>query len=163
MSRPFGPSASRSASRQRASSASLLPSSGSDQALKRLRQRRIGNVALVLVELARGEQPARRDKRLVQLVDDRGLADAGIARDQNQLRRAARDHAIEGGEQGLDLALSPVQLLGDQQPIGQIAFAERKGLDAPVALPFGQSSAADRARGRRRSGSAPRPSWRAAS
>ena len=28
MSRPFGPSASRSASRQRASSASLLPSSG---------------------------------------------------------------------------------------------------------------------------------------
>src|SRR5271166_3810069 len=49
------------------------------QALKSLHQRRIGDVALELVELARGEEPARRDKRLVQLVDDRGFADAGIA------------------------------------------------------------------------------------
>ena len=61
-----------------------------DQALKSLRQRRIGDVALVLVELAGCEQPARRHKRLVQLVDDRGFADAGIAGDQHQFRRAAR-------------------------------------------------------------------------
>src|SRR6266851_6344631 len=50
-----------------------------DQALKRLRQRRIGDVALVLVELARCEEPTRRHQRLVQLIDDGGLADAGIA------------------------------------------------------------------------------------
>ena len=79
-----------------------------DQALKGLRQGRVGNVALVLVELAGGEQPARRHQHLVQFIDDRGFADAGIAGDQHQLRRAALDDAIEGGEQGLDLALSPV-------------------------------------------------------
>ena len=103
----------------------------SHEALKGLSQRRIGDVALVLVELAGGEKPARRHKRLVQLVDDRGFADAGIARDQNQLRRAALDHAIEGGEQGLDLALSPVQLLRDHEPGGRVAFAERKGSMRP--------------------------------
>ena len=59
------------------------------QALKRLHQRRIRDVALVLVELARREQPTRRHQRLVQLIDDGGLADAGIAGDQHQLRRAA--------------------------------------------------------------------------
>jgi hypothetical protein len=37
----------------------------SDQALKRLRQRRIGDVALVLVELAGDEKGARRHERLV--------------------------------------------------------------------------------------------------
>ncbi len=39
-----------------------------DQALERLRQRRVRDVALVLVELAGGEQAARRNERLVQLV-----------------------------------------------------------------------------------------------
>ena len=65
-----------------------------DQALKRLRQRRIRDVALVLVELAGREQSARRHQRLVQLVDDRRLADAGIAGDQHQLRRAARRRPV---------------------------------------------------------------------
>src|SRR5216684_7452149 len=37
-----------------------------DQALKGLRQRRIGDVALVLIELAGGEKAARRRQRLVQ-------------------------------------------------------------------------------------------------
>ena len=38
----------------------------SHQALKGLRQRRIGDVTFVLVELARGEQAARRNEHLVQ-------------------------------------------------------------------------------------------------
>jgi hypothetical protein len=49
----------------------------------------------------------------VQLVDHRGLADAGIARDQHEFRPAAFDHAVEDGEQRLDLALSAVKLLRD--------------------------------------------------
>ena len=52
MSWPFGPSASSNASRQRLSSASLLLSNLTHEALEGLCQRRIGNVALVLVELA---------------------------------------------------------------------------------------------------------------
>jgi hypothetical protein len=66
-----------------------------------VRQSRIGDVALV--DLAGCEQSARRRKRPVQFVDDRGFADAGIAGDQRELRRAALDDAVEGGEQGADL------------------------------------------------------------
>src|SRR6516225_5357186 len=54
-----------------------------DQALKRLRQRRIRDVALVLVELACREKSARRYQHLVELMDHRGLADTGIAGDQH--------------------------------------------------------------------------------
>ena len=65
-----------------------LAEKGPDEALKGLRERRIGDVALVLVELAGCKQPARRNERLVQLIDDGGFADAGISGDQHQLRRA---------------------------------------------------------------------------
>src|SRR5215467_911506 len=75
-----------------------------DQAPERLRQRRIRDVTLVLVELARGEQPTGWDQHLVQLMNDSRLADAGMARDQHQLRRAASDDAVERRKQGLDLA-----------------------------------------------------------
>src|SRR5262249_18217863 len=44
-----------------------------DQALEGLGHRRVGDVPLVLVELARGEQATRRHQHLVQLVDNRGL------------------------------------------------------------------------------------------
>src|SRR5262245_63328485 len=40
------------------------------QVLKRLREGGIGNIALVLVELARCEETARRNQRFVELVDD---------------------------------------------------------------------------------------------
>ncbi len=85
----------------------------SHQAPKSLDQRRIGDVSFELIELAGGEKPTLRHQRLVQLVDDGGLADAGIAGDQHQLGPAAGDDAVEGGEQGLDLALAPVQFLGN--------------------------------------------------
>ena len=133
------------------------------KALKSLHQGRIGDVALVLVELAGREQPARRNKRLVQLIDDRGFADAGIAGDQHQLRRAALDDAVEGGEQGLDLARSPIEFLGDHEPVGRVVSAEREVVDAALSLPLGQAAPEVALDARRRSGSAPRPSWRAAS
>src|SRR5262245_11197725 len=79
--------------------------------LKRLRQSGIRNVALVLVELAGGKKAARRDQRLVQLVDDGGLADPGIAGHEYQLQPAAGDDAFEGSEQGVDLSRAPVQFL----------------------------------------------------
>ena len=44
----------------------------------------------------------------MELIDDGGLADTGVSRNEHQLRRAALDDAIEGGEQGLDLARPPV-------------------------------------------------------
>src|SRR6266403_677697 len=86
----------------------------SHKALESLGERRIRDVALVLIELAGREQAARRHEHLVQLIDHGGLADAGIAGYQHQLWGAALDDAVEGGDQSIDLARSPVQLLGDQ-------------------------------------------------
>ena len=76
----------------------------------------------------------------MQLVDHRGFADAGIAGDQHELRRAVRDDAIEGGEQGLDLARPAVQLLGYQEAVRRVLFAEGKRFDAPLTLPFGKAA-----------------------
>ena len=140
-----------------------LAEKGADQALKRLRQRRIGDVALVLVELAGREEPARRHQRLVQLVDDGGLADAGIAGDQHQLRRAARRRRDRRRRaRSRPRALSRTASRGSAAgPACRVrpAGSHRCG----PGLPSRPGSAADRAPGRPRSGSAPRRSWRAAS
>ena len=150
MSRPCGPSASRRASRHPRSCGVARAEQRPDEALKRLRERRIRDVPLVLVELAGGEEPARRHQHLVQFIDDRGLADAGIAGDQHQLRRPAGDDAIEGGKQGCDLARPPVELLGDQQPVGRVLLAQGEVVDVTPDFPCGQAAsqiALDAARG----------------
>ena len=83
--------------------------------------------------LPEAKRPRGGTSALLKLVDDRGLADAGIARDQHQLRRAAVDDAIEGGEQGLDLALPSVKFLRDQQPVRRVALAKCEMVDPPLA------------------------------
>ena len=84
-----------------------------DQTLKGLGEGGIRDIAFVLVELARGEQAARRHQHLVELIYDGRLADPGIAGDEYQLRCAALDDVLKGGEQGRDLTRPPVQFLGD--------------------------------------------------
>src|SRR5215472_8503770 len=79
-----------------------------DQALKGLRQGGIRDVALVLVELARGKQAAGRNKWFMELVDDGGLADPSISGHQHELRRAARHDAVESRVQGIDRSFPPV-------------------------------------------------------
>jgi hypothetical protein len=39
---------------------------------------------------------------------------------------------VEGGEQGLDLALSPIELFGDQQPVRSIVRSELEPIDVAV-------------------------------
>ena len=68
-----------------------------DKALKSLRQRGIRDVAFVLVELPRSKQATGRNQRLMELIDNGGLADTGIAGHKHQLRPAAGDHPVEGG------------------------------------------------------------------
>ena len=111
-----------------------------DQGLEGLCKGRIGDVALVLIELACREKPARRHKHLVQLVDHRGFADAGIAGHQHELWRALRHDPIKGREQGGDLGLSPVELFRDQQSIRSVVRAQRKWIDATVRLPLAQAT-----------------------
>src|ERR1700692_2512931 len=76
--------------------------------LKRLCQSGIRDVALVLVEFARCEQAARRNQPFMKLTDDRGLADAGVSGNKNQLRPGACHDPVEGSEQGVDFGFSPV-------------------------------------------------------
>src|SRR6266576_3639197 len=114
MSRPLGPSASRSAARQ---VGLALRQKASGEALESLSERRIGNVALVLIELARCKQASRWNEHLVQLVYDGRFSNARISCNEHQLRSAALDDAVEGGEQLLDLALSPVEFLGNQKSV----------------------------------------------
>jgi len=56
-----------------------LAQNRADEALEGLGQGGVRDIALVLVELTGGEQAARWNERLVQLVEDRGLADARIS------------------------------------------------------------------------------------
>lgn len=76
---------------------------------------------LVHAHIARQPVPPRGRSRdipgPVELIDDGRLPDAGVTRNENQLRPAARHDAVEGGEQGLDFRLAPVQFLGNQQPV----------------------------------------------
>ena len=76
----------------------------------------------------------------MQLVDDGRLADAGISRDQDQLRRAAPDDAIERGEQGFDLALSPVQQLWNQEAVRIVVLAEAEVFDPALLFPCGKAA-----------------------
>src|SRR5262245_58435957 len=84
-----------------------------EKALKSLRQSGIRDVALVLVELARGKQAAGRNERFMEFIHDGGLANTGVAGNEHQLRLAAGYNVVEGGKQGVDFACSPVQFLGD--------------------------------------------------
>src|SRR6202040_224719 len=77
----------------------------------------------------------------VQLVDDRRLADARIARNQNELRAAMHHDAVEGSEQGGDLALASVQLLRDYQPVRRVLKTKRERVDPPERLPRSQALA----------------------
>src|SRR5215510_11703517 len=95
----------------------------SDKALKGLRDGGIRDIALVLIELARRKKATRRNQRFVQLIDDRGFADSGVAGNQHQLRPAAGYDTIKRSEQDLDLARSPVQFLRDYQPIVSVVLA----------------------------------------
>src|SRR6202035_1394073 len=110
------------------------------QALEGLGQGGVRDVALVLVELAGREEATRRDEHLVQLVHHRGLADTGIAGHEHQLRGAVGHDTVEGSEQRVNLALSAIQMLRDQQPVRYIVSAELERLDAAVRLPFLQAA-----------------------
>ena len=137
ISRPLAPRASPSASRQALEFGLALAQKLTDEPLKRLRQRRVRDVTLVLVELAGREETVRRDQRLVQLVHHRGLADAGVSRNEYEFRRTRGDDLLERVEQSGHLARASVELFGDQHPVERIVLAERKRVDAATGFPRG--------------------------
>src|SRR5580658_750321 len=111
-----------------------------DKALKCLRQGGVGNVALVLVELARREQDARRNKQLVQLVHHRGFTDARITAHKHELWPTLRHDPVEGRKQCAYLALSTIQLLGNQQPVWKVLLAKREFVDVVLRPPLAKTT-----------------------
>src|SRR5712672_3004284 len=112
-----------------------------NQSLKRLSQCRVGRIPEAQIEFSRNEDAARQHDDLVQLVDYRRLADARVARDQNELRAAMHHDAVEGGKQGGDLALASVELLRDHQPLRRVLQTKRERLDPADRLPGGEALA----------------------
>src|SRR5437762_5312282 len=76
----------------------------------------------------------------MEFIDDGGFSNARISCNEHQFRSAALDDAVEGGEQLLDLALSPVQFLGNQQPVWRVVFAKRELVDAMLRFPFSKTA-----------------------
>src|SRR5262249_4066981 len=113
-----------------------FPQQRPNQALEGLRQRRVRNVALVLIELAGSKQASRRYQYWLKLVHHGRLADARIAGHQYQFRRTPICHAAEGSEQSFHVAATTVELLGNQQTVGRIALAEWKIGNSPMRLPL---------------------------
>ena len=103
---------------------------------ERLSKRGIRNIPVVLVELPRQEEPARQDDCFVQLMDDRGLADPGIAGDEKENRRAGGDHLSECREQGFAFSITPIEFLRHQKPVRRVARTESERGDASPSFPF---------------------------
>lgn len=100
----------------------------------------IGDVALVLVELAGAEQAAPRHHGDVDLIHQRGLADAGIARHQHQLGCSLDRYPVEGGQQAAGFVLAAIQGLGHQQAFGDVLAGQGEGRDGAGGLQLQQAA-----------------------
>src|SRR5579863_4182819 len=106
------------------------------EALESPCQGRVGNVAFVLVELARREKAPRRNKQLVQLVHHGGFTDARITGHEHELWPTVRHHPVEGCEQCVNLAFATIQLFGNHQPVWNVMLARREFVDVVSRLPL---------------------------
>src|SRR6516225_508125 len=104
----------------------VLRQDGTDQALEGLREGRIRDVSLVLVELAGGKKAPGRDERFMEFIDHGGFANTRVAGNKNEFRSASAGDPAEGGEQQLDLFFPSVKLLRDQEAVRHVASAEGK-------------------------------------
>ena len=76
----------------------------------------------------------------MELIDDCGFADARVSGDQHQFWSATANDSVERGEQSVNLAVSPVQLLGDHEAIRCVMSARSEVIDASLGLPLGQAA-----------------------
>ena len=98
------------------------------------------DVPLVLIELARREEPARLDQLLVKLADEGGFPDTRVSGDEDEPSGAVVHHALEGAEQGRDLGLAAIESLRNHQAVGGVMGADREGSDAATLLPIPQTA-----------------------
>jgi hypothetical protein len=78
-----------------------------------------------LIELAGGEVAALADDRLVELLDERGLADPRVPRHHRE-DGGPRAAALEGSIERIDIAVPSVQLLRNEEAVRDVALPERE-------------------------------------
>src|SRR6202034_146505 len=76
----------------------------------------------------------------MELINDGGFTDAGVAGNKNELRPADGYYAIECSEQGVDFGFSPVQFLWNQQPVWHVLLAKREFDNAMLRFPFSKTT-----------------------
>ena len=109
------------------------------QVVEGLRQGGVGNVALVLVELAGDEIAAPCRNGLLQFVDQGGFPHSRIAGHRHQQRLAVSGHLFERGQQRRSFPLAPVQPGRDLEAIGHIPRAKHKRRNLSRCLPLLQA------------------------
>ncbi len=109
------------------------------ETLEGLPQRRVGHVPRELVELAGDEVTSALRQGAMELLDERGLADTGVSRDQHQLGGAGR-HPLEGLEQSLHLRFSSIQPLRNDEAVTDVVLSQRKIGDLASAQPRGAAT-----------------------
>ena len=72
----------------------------------------------------------------MQLVYDRGFADAGIAGDEHELGAAFAHDTVKGPQQAADLALPAIEPLRDQHSIRSVPSTQREWLDPAGRFPI---------------------------
>ncbi len=107
-----------------------------DQAPERLHHRPVRNVTRQLVELPGDEVPPMPRKRLVQLVDQRGLADARVPGDEHEFGSAG-GHSLERRPQLSGLGFAPIEPLGQHEPKGHVLRTESSVRHGARLVPLG--------------------------
>src|SRR2546422_208070 len=105
------------------------------EAAEGLDQRAVGNIADDRIELAGDEVTPLADDGLVELLDERRLADARVAPHHHHLGGACAG-AVEGPQQLVDLAAAAIQLPWDEEPVRDVALADRELVDPALRGPL---------------------------
>nr|WP_231906458.1 hypothetical protein [Cupriavidus gilardii] len=96
--------------------------------------------ALVLVELADREGGGRRREGLAQCVDQRGLADTGIAGDQHHPALARIGDVGISGFELRQLGVAAIESFAEAESFGRFARPGGKRPNRPVGLPLRQAT-----------------------
>ncbi|AUX40661.1 uncharacterized protein SOCE26_020620 [Sorangium cellulosum] len=102
-----------------------------EQRVERLEHRAERPIPVVLVVLAADVIPLLAREGLQDLLHQRRLADARVARDEDDLARAAKD-AEEGVREALDALLAAVEPLVDLEHVRGVALAELEAIEAAL-------------------------------
>src|ERR1700751_628228 len=110
------------------------------KALEGMRQGSIGDIWLLSVKFPRNEIAALWHNHLVQLIYDRGFADAGITGYKHELRSPVSDDSIEDIDKDFAASVASVKLLRDHESIRHVVYAQREWIDPPEAIPGRKAS-----------------------